>query len=47
MILKTSRDPKELQYYWKEWYDKAGTPNRKHFDEYVKLRNEAARLNGE
>lgn len=47
MIMKTSEDPEELKYYWQQWYDKAGTPMRKNFEEYVKLRNEAARLNGD
>lgn len=46
-ILETSRDPEELQYYWQQWYDKAGAPTRKHFDTYVRLTNEAAVLNSE
>lgn len=44
-IFDKSRDPEELQYYWKQWYDKAGTPTRSHFDTYVRLTNEAAVLN--
>lgn len=43
----TSEDPEELKYYWKQWYDKVGTPMRANFDSYIKLRNEAARLNSE
>lgn len=46
MVLKNSDDPEEMAYYWKEWYDKAGKPNRRHFEKYLKLRNEAAVLNG-
>lgn len=46
MILKTSEDPEELKYYWTQWYDKAGTPMRSYFDEYVELKNEAANING-
>lgn len=44
-IIENSRDPEELKFYWKQWYDKAGAPVRKNFDIYVKLRNEAAVLN--
>ncbi|XP_055848353.1 angiotensin-converting enzyme-like [Episyrphus balteatus] len=44
-ILATSRDPEELAYYWKMWYDKAGTPTRKSFDRYVELNTKAAELN--
>lgn len=41
-----SRDPEELKYYWTQWHDKVGTPNKGSFFEYAKLRNEAAKLNG-
>lgn len=41
-----SRDPDELAWYWREWYDKAGTPMRKNFAEYVQLAEKAAHLNG-
>lgn len=44
-IFATSRDPEELKYYWAQWYDKAGTPTREAFDKYIKLSNEAAKLN--
>ncbi|XP_039447371.1 angiotensin-converting enzyme-like isoform X2 [Culex pipiens pallens] len=44
-IFATSRDPEELKYYWTQWYDKAGTPTREAFDKYIKLSNEAAKLN--
>lgn len=44
-IFKKSKDPEELQYYWLEFYSKAGAPVRKHFETYVELNNEAARLN--
>ena len=42
-----SEDPKELEYYWKNWYDNVGTKNKKDFFKYVELRNEAAQLNSE
>lgn len=45
--LSNSRDPAELAWYWREWYDKAGTPMREHFAEYVRLTRKAAHLNGE
>lgn len=44
-ILLKSEDPQELQYYWTEWHDKAGTAVRQHFNEYVALNKEAALLN--
>ncbi|XP_053692653.1 angiotensin-converting enzyme-like [Sabethes cyaneus] len=44
-IMATSRDPEELKYYWKEWYDKAGAPTRNDFETYVALNREAAQLN--
>ncbi|XP_037927248.1 angiotensin-converting enzyme-related protein [Teleopsis dalmanni] len=43
--LSNSRDPEELKHYWKEWYDKAGTPMRKNFTKYVQLSSKAAHLN--
>lgn len=43
--LESSRDPEELKYYWQQWYDKAGTSVRGNFETYVRLVNEAARLN--
>lgn len=45
MTLKISEDPEELKYYWTQWYDKAGTPMRANFDEYVKMQNRIAHLN--
>lgn len=44
-ILEKSEEPDELQYYWIEWYNKAGTTVRSKFDEYVALNKEAAILN--
>lgn len=43
--LSNSRDPKELAHYWKEWYDKAGTPMRENFAKYVELSEKASKLN--
>lgn len=40
-----SNDPDELKYYWKEWYDAAGTPMRKSFHRYIELNRESAILN--
>lgn len=45
-IITKSRDPEELKYYWREFYDKAGTPTRKAFDRYIELNTKAAKLNG-
>jgi len=45
--LSHSRDPAELAWYWREWYDKAGTPMRDNFAKYVRLTRKAAHLNGE
>lgn len=44
--LQNSRDPEELAYYWKEFYDKAGTPMRENFKIYVNLSRKAAKSNG-
>lgn len=44
--LSNSRDPAELAWYWREWYDKAGTPMRENFAKYVRLTRKAANLNG-
>ncbi|XP_068150186.1 LOW QUALITY PROTEIN: angiotensin-converting enzyme-related protein [Drosophila tropicalis] len=44
--LSKSRDPDELAWYWKEWYDKAGTPQRDNFATYVNLTRKASQLNG-
>ncbi|ALC38278.1 Acer [Drosophila busckii] len=44
--LRSSRDPAELAWYWREWYDRAGTPMRNNFAEYVRLTRKAAQLNG-
>lgn len=44
--LSNSRDPKELKHYWRQWYDKAGTPMRENFKKYIELTRKAASLNG-
>lgn len=44
-ILVESSDPNELEYYWTQWYDLAGTPCKENFFKYVELKNKAARLN--
>ncbi|XP_043065240.1 LOW QUALITY PROTEIN: angiotensin-converting enzyme-related protein [Drosophila ficusphila] len=43
--LSNSRDPAELAWYWREWHDKAGTPMKEHFAEYVRLTRKASQLN--
>ena len=45
-ILASSRDPKELEYYWTEWRKFTGKKMREMYLEFVDLSNEAARLNG-
>uniref|UniRef100_A0A6B2E7X0 Angiotensin-converting enzyme n=1 Tax=Phlebotomus kandelakii TaxID=1109342 RepID=A0A6B2E7X0_9DIPT len=45
-ILVRSRDPEELKFYWKQWYDKAGTPTRENFNRYIELNKEAAQIDG-
>ncbi|ALC44755.1 Acer [Drosophila busckii] len=44
--LANRRDPAELAWYWREWYDRTGKPMRKNFAEYVRLTRKAAQLNG-
>lgn len=44
-IFEESEDPEELQYYWEQWYNLAGTRTKPNFLTYVRLKNEAARLN--
>ncbi|XP_070392997.1 angiotensin-converting enzyme-like [Dermacentor albipictus] len=45
-ILKDSRNYYELQHVWNEWRKVAGKPMKERYLRYVKLMNEAARLNG-
>lgn len=45
-VYTRSRDPEELTFYWKEWYDKAGTPVAKLYREYIRLNTMAAQING-
>ncbi|XP_037038832.1 angiotensin-converting enzyme-like [Bradysia coprophila] len=44
-IFAESQNPEELKYYWEQWYNLAGTRTKKDFTTYVRLKNEAARLN--
>jgi len=44
-IITKSRDPEELKYYWREFYDKAGTAVRPQYERYVELNTKAAQLN--
>ncbi|XP_017853861.1 angiotensin-converting enzyme [Drosophila busckii] len=44
-IITKSRNPEELKYYWREFYDKAGTAVRPQFEKYIELNTKAAHLN--
>jgi len=44
--LATSRNPKELQYYWEQWREATGVKIKDMYNQYVNLNNEAAKLNG-
>lgn len=44
-ILKKSRNPEELKHVWTEWRNSVGPQVKNMFEEYVRLSNEAARLN--
>ncbi|KAJ8888262.1 hypothetical protein PR048_007749 [Dryococelus australis] len=44
-ILRTSRDPAELQHVWLEWRRVSGERCRSSYEHYVALNNEAANLN--
>lgn len=44
--MKTSKDYDELKHVWSQWRDVTGKKVRSEFLEYVKLSNEAAKLNG-
>lgn len=41
-----SSDFHELKYTWVNWFNHAGAPMREDFKKYVRLSNEAAKLNG-
>uniref|UniRef100_T1GRJ8 Uncharacterized protein n=1 Tax=Megaselia scalaris TaxID=36166 RepID=T1GRJ8_MEGSC len=43
--ITNSRNPDELAYYWKEWYDHSGLPSRENFRTYVELTRKASKLN--
>ncbi|XP_055372267.1 angiotensin-converting enzyme-like [Condylostylus longicornis] len=43
--VRKSRDPEELKYYWKTFYDKAGTPVKNDFLKYIEISRKAAKLN--
>lgn len=45
-ILITSRDPEEMKFYWKQWYDSVGTPLREKFRIYLELGSKAAQADG-
>lgn len=45
-LFAKSQDPEELKHLWVEWHKEAGAKARHNFTEYVRLYNEAAKLNG-
>ncbi|XP_046742982.1 angiotensin-converting enzyme-like isoform X2 [Diprion similis] len=45
-IMAQSRDYKELLYYWRAWHEAVGPPLKNKYMRYVRLANQAARLNG-
>ena len=45
-IMRNSRDPKKLEYYWTQWRDASGKKMVNKYKTYVDLYNEAAELNG-
>uniref|UniRef100_A0A2H1V7I0 Angiotensin-converting enzyme n=2 Tax=Spodoptera frugiperda TaxID=7108 RepID=A0A2H1V7I0_SPOFR len=44
-LFAKSQDPEELKHLWVEWHKEAGAKARHNFTEYVRLYNEAAKLN--
>jgi len=44
-IMKTSRDEEELRHVWIQWRNVTGRPIKEHYERFVELSNEAARLN--
>ncbi|XP_046422645.1 angiotensin-converting enzyme-like isoform X2 [Neodiprion virginianus] len=45
-IMAQSKDYKELSYYWRAWHEAVGPPLKNKYMRYVRLANQAARLNG-
>ncbi|NXJ58386.1 ACE enzyme, partial [Spizaetus tyrannus] len=45
-IMATSRSYKKLLYAWEGWHNAAGNPLRAKYEEFVKLSNEAYRMDG-
>lgn len=45
-IFAKSQNPEELKHYWVEWHKVAGAKVRDNFTTYVRIDNEAAKLNG-
>ena len=43
--MKTSRNEQELRHIWTEWHNKCGNRIRNNYEQFVKLSNQAARLN--
>ena len=45
-IFAMSRNVKELEYYWERWREATGRKMKDMYKKYIKLYNEAAKLNG-
>lgn len=44
-VMITSRDPKELEHYWTQFYNNAGSLSRSSLERYIELSTEEAKLN--
>lgn len=45
-IMASSSDFEQLKYTWVQWHNKSGAPMRDDYKKYVRLGNQAAKLNG-
>lgn len=44
-IMAVTSLPGELEYYWTQWHDVAGTPSRSNFKKYIELTRVSSRRN--
>ncbi len=44
-IMEESRNEEELRHVWTEWHNKSGGPIKQLYKEFVKLSNQAAKIN--
>lgn len=45
-VMAESVNATELEYTWRMWHDRTGSPMRQPYRRYIELANEAAKLNG-